>query len=277
MQLAFHGATTINATLEADIRNSQEAGYSALEIWTDKLDVYLEKHSVNDLKTLFLDHSIAPKTLNSIEAIAFRGAEFSKLLERCEDLSQIAKIIGSPAIAVIPSFKPELQTSWATIVTEHVKVLRELASVAKPHGIQLAFEFIGSSWYSVRTPRGAQEIIERAACDNIGMVFDIAHFVIGGGRLEEIDTLEPSLIYGFHLDDVEDTAREAYVDSMRVLPGHGIAPVQEICSRLQKIGYNTNCAIELFRPDYWQQDPLSVAKKAREAALEVLKPYFEVF
>jgi 2-keto-myo-inositol isomerase len=276
MQLAFHGATTIKASLEVDISNSQEAGYSALEIWTDKLDVYLQNQSVAELKALFEKHNIAPKTLNSIESIAFRGAEFSTLLERCEELCQIAKVIGSPAIAVIPSFKPELQTSWAAIVAEHVKVLRELSSVAQPHGIQLAFEFIGSSWYSVRTPRGAQEIIERAACDNIGMVFDIAHFAIGGGRLEEIDALEPSMIYGFHVDDVEDTAREAYVDSMRMLPGHGIAPVQEICSRLHKIGYNGNCAIELFRPDYWEQDPLIVAKKAREAALEALTPYFEV-
>ncbi len=276
MQLAFHGATTINASLEADISNSREAGYSALEIWTEKLDVYLERYTVNDLKTLLERHSIAPKTLNSIESIAFRGAEFSSLLERCEALCQIAKVIGSPAIAVIPSFKPELQTSWKSIVDEHVKVLRELSSVAKPHGIKLAFEFIGSAWYSVRTPRGAMEIIERAACDNVGLVFDIAHFAIGGGRLEEIDTLEPNLIYGFHLDDVEDTAREAYLDSMRCLPGHGIAPVQDICARLKNIGYDGGCAIELFRPDYWQQDPLSVAKKARAAALEVLTPFFNV-
>jgi hypothetical protein len=132
MQLAFHGATTIKANLETDILNSQLAGYSALEIWTEKLNVYLEQHSVADLKTLFEQHKIAPKTLNSIEAIAFRGAEFSSLLERCEELCQIATTIGSPAIAVIPSAKPELQTSWQAIVTEHVKVLRELSSVAKP-------------------------------------------------------------------------------------------------------------------------------------------------
>ena len=276
MQLAFHGACTIKAKLETDIRNAQKAGYSALEIWTEKLDVYLEQHTVEDLKALFLQHKIEPKTLNSIEAIAFRGAEFSQLVKRCEELCQIATILGSPAIAVIPSAKPELQTSWKDIVNEHVKVLRELSSVAKPHGIKLAFEFLGSPWYSVRTPRGTQEIIERAACDNVGMVFDIAHFAIGGGRLEEIDALDPSMIYGFHVDDVEDTAREAYLDSMRVLPGQGIAPVQEICARLKKIGYDGACAIELFRPDYWERDPLEVAKMARVAALQALEPYFDV-
>jgi 2-keto-myo-inositol isomerase len=276
MQLAFHGATTIKADLEADVRNAAQAGYSALEIWTEKLDVYLETHSPADLKALLAAYQIKPMTLNSIEAIGFRGAEFPSLLERCEALCQIASVIGSPAIAVIPSSKPELQTPWKTIVDEHVRVLRELSSVAKPHGIKLAFEFLGSSWYSVRTPRGAQEIIARAGCDNVGMVFDIAHFAIGGGRLEEIDALDPAMIYGFHVDDVEDTAREAYVDSMRVLPGHGIAPIREICERLKAIGYDGPSAIELFRPDLWELDPLEVAKAARVAALAVLTPYFEI-
>ena len=276
MQLAFHGATTITASLEADIRNSQQAGYTALEIWTEKLDAFLEHRSVEDLKALLLEHGIAPMTLNSIESIAFRGAAFSQLLERCEVLCRIATAIGSPAIAVIPSAKPELRTPWKAIVEEHVKVLRELSAVAKPHGVKLAFEFLGGAWCSVRTPRGAQEIIERAACDNVGMVFDIAHFAIGGGRLEEIAALDPKGIYGFHVDDVEDTCREAYEDSMRALPGHGIAPTSEICSRLRAIGYDGPCAVELFRPDLWARDPLEVARLARAAALEVLSPHFDV-
>ncbi len=276
MQLAFHGATTIRANLEADIRNAGDAGYSALEIWTEKMDVYLETHSVQELKELFAQHQVAPKTLNSIEAIAFRGQEFENVLARCEELCRIAVALGSPAIAVIPSMKPALQTPWKEIVQEHVQVLRELSTVAKPHGIKLAFEFLGSSWYSVRTPRGAQEIIEKTACENVGMVFDIAHFAIGGGRLQEIDALDPSSIFGFHVDDVENTAREAYVDSMRVLPGHGIAPIAEICARLKKIGYDGEAAIELFRPEYWEWEPLHLAKTARAAALKVLEPYFRV-
>jgi 2-keto-myo-inositol isomerase len=63
---------------------------------------------------------------------------------------------------------------------------------------------------------------------------------------------------------------------MRLLPGRGIAPTREICSRLKGIGYDGPCAVELFRPEYWAWDPLDLAKAARAAAFDVLNPYFEV-
>jgi 2-keto-myo-inositol isomerase len=276
MQLAFHGATSMKADLETDIRVSSEAGYVALELWAGKIDTFLKDHTTADLKALLEQHKVAPMTLNSIEFIAFRGDEFDQILERCAQLCGVAVDIGCPSVAVIPSPKPTWDTPWETVVEEHVRALRALSDVAAPHGIKLAFEFIGYGGFSVRTPRGAREIIEAVGRDNIGMVFDIAHFTIGGGRLEEIDALDPNMISGFHLDDVEDTAREAYTDSLRLLPGYGIAPTQEILSRLKAIGFDGACSIELFRPEYWEWNPLELAKKARQVALEVLTPYFEV-
>ncbi len=53
-------------------------------------------------------------------------------------------------------------------------------------------------------------------------------------------------------------------------------PLAEICQRLQGIGYDGPCSIELFRPEYWGWDPLEVAVKSRKAALQVLSPYFQV-
>jgi 2-keto-myo-inositol isomerase len=276
MQLAFHGATTMKADLETDIAVSAQAGYVALELWAGKVDTFLERHTTADLKAMLEQHRIAPMTLNSIEFIAFRGADFTRIKERCEALCRVAVAIGCPSIAVIPSPKPAWDTPWDTVVHEHVRALQALSEIAAPHGIKLAFEFIGYGGFSVRTPRGAKEVIERAGRDNIGMVFDIAHFAIGGGRLEEINALDPQMIYGVHLDDIEDTAREAYTDSLRLLPGHGIAPTHEILQRLKSIGFDGACSIELFRPEYWAMNPLEIVKKAHQAAIEVLQPYFAV-
>jgi 2-keto-myo-inositol isomerase len=127
----------------------------------------------------------------------------------------------------------------------------------------------------VRTPRGAREIIEKAGRDNVGMVVDIAHFYIGGGLISEIEALDPKMIFAFHLDDVEDVSKEGYTDASRVIPGRGVAPVQEVCAALKKIGYDGPCSIELFRPEYWAWDPQELALQVRAASEKVLRPYFD--
>jgi 2-keto-myo-inositol isomerase len=55
-----------------------------------------------------------------------------------------------------------------------------------------------------------------------------------------------------------------------------VVPLDEICAQLQRIGYDGSCAIELFRPEYWTWDPRELAAQARQAALRVLSPYFEI-
>ena len=276
MQLAFHGATSMKSELQTDVAVSAASGYAGLEIWTNKLEPYLQTHSLSDLKVLFQAHKLKPLTLNSLESVGFRGAGFASVKAHCVQLCQVAQAIGSPAIAVIPGPKPTWDTPWEAVVDEHVRALRSLADIAESYGVQLAFEFIGYSGYSVRTPRGAWEIIQAAGRDNIGLVFDIAHFTIGGADLGEIDLLGPDRILGFHLDDVENITREAYTEANRVLPGLGIAKTQEICSSLATIGYDGFCTVELFRPEYWEWEPLGLARKAHHAALEVLRPHFQV-
>lgn len=276
MKLGFHGATTMHADLQTDVAATAQAGFQTLELWVAKVDRFLADHTMAELQALLQDHAVAPMTFNSIEFIAFRGAEFASIKERCRQLCELARAIGCPSVAVIPSPTPTWETTWGTIVAEHVAALQALSDIAAPYGIKLAFEFLGFGWCSVRTPRGAQEIIQKTGRDNVGMVVDAAHFYIGGGLLSEIDALDPRSIYAFHLDDVEDTSKEGYTDALRLLPGSGVIPLADLCTHLKGIGYDGPCSIELFRPEYWQWNPMQLAVKAREAALKVLSPYFSI-
>jgi 2-keto-myo-inositol isomerase len=276
IKLGFHGATSMHADLQTDVAAAAHAGFKMLELWAAKVDRFLADHSLEELKELFQKHNVAPMTFNSIEFIAFRGDEFATIKERCRYLCEVAQTIGCPSVAVIPSPTPGWETTWQTIVDEHVAALRELSDIASIYGIKLAFEFLGFGWCSVRTPRGAQEIIQKTGRDNVGMVVDAAHFYIGSGLLSEIEQLDPRSIYAFHLDDIEDTSKEAYTDAARLLPGLGVVPLNDICVRLKGIGYNGPCSIELFRPEYWDWDPMQLAVKTKEAAINVLSPYFEI-
>jgi 2-keto-myo-inositol isomerase len=276
MKLAFHSATTMASDLETDIAITAHAGFKALEVWAAKMDRYLSVHSLADLNALFVSHSVKPLALNSIEFIAFRGSEYAQIQARLHELGKIAQAIGCPTVVVVPSPTPDRNIPWADVVAEYVKVLRDLSNIAHLYSIKLSFEFLGFGWCSVRTPRAAFEIIQKVERDNIGLTIDAAHFYGGGGLMNELDQLDPRRIFAFHLDDLEDTPKEAISDRTRLLPGLGVVPLDDICARLEHIGYDGSCAVELFRPEYWNWDPQKVAIQAREAALKVLSPHFQI-
>jgi len=276
MLLGFHGATTMTSDLETDVAVSAYAGFRALEVWAAKVDRYLTNHSLADLKALFQDNGIAPLAINSIEFIAFRGAEYAGIQARCHELGRVAAAIGCPTVVVVPSPTPNREMPWGQIVDEYVRVLRDLSDIARGYSVKLAFEFLGFGWCSVRTPRAAFEIVQKTDRDNIGMTLDAAHFYAGGGLMAELSQLDPRRIFAFHLDDLEDTPKEAITDATRVLPGLGVVPLDLICARLKGIGYDGLCSIELFRPEYWALPPQEIASKARKAGLKVLTSHFTV-
>ena len=276
MKLGFHGATTMTSSLETDVEISAAAGFKGLEIWASKMDTYLATHSVEELRDLFVDYAVLPLAINSIEFIGFRGDEYPWIQKRCAELSQLAQSIGCPTIAVVPSPTPDRTILWSQVVDEYVAVLRDLGAIAAEYNIRLAFEFLGFGWCSVRTPRGAWEIVQKTDRENVGMIIDAAHFYAGGARLIELEYLDGKCIFAFHIDDLEDTPREAISDATRLFPGYGIVPLEKICTILRAIGYDGHCSVELFRPEYWQRDPLAVAREAKASALKVLSHYFTI-
>jgi 2-keto-myo-inositol isomerase len=218
----------------------------------------------------------------SIEFITFRGAGYGQIKARCRQLCEIAEELECPSIVVVPSPTPrdesgeQVVISWDEIVDESVKVLRDLATIAGPHGVSLAFEFLGFGWCSVRTLAGCWEIVRQVDHPNVGLVLDGCHFYAGGSELAEIGLLDPQKLFIFHLDDCEALPKEALTDAQRLFPGQGVLPLDKICAQLANIGYDGLCSVELFRPEYWDWEPARVARQARQAALKVLEPYFMI-
>jgi len=277
MRLGFHGATTMYADLETDIKATQHGGFRYLEVWASKMDTYLKSHSVDELAAMFKTYNVTPTAINSIEFIAFRSPqEYAEIRDRCRALSRIAKAIGCASVVVVPSPLPDRSMSWSSIVDEYVRVLRDLSAVAAEHDVKLCFEFLGFGWCTVRTPRACWEIVKKTDRPNVGMTIDAAHFYGGGGLLDELDAIDPARIYTFHLDDLEDTPKEAITDATRLIPGTGVIPLADLCQRLKKIGFNGQCSVELFRPEYWEWDPMKLATTIHDAALKVLTPHFSV-
>jgi len=175
----------------------------------------------------------------------------------------------------VPSPTPDEGAAWDRIRDESVRVLRELSDVAAPHGVQLAFEFLGFSWCSVRTLAQCWEIVDETQRENVGLVIDTCHFYAGGSTLDSIDRVPPEKILIFHVNDVEDRPLDTIEDAHRLLPGQGVIPLDDILGHLKQTGFDGLCSVELFRPEYWERDPAELAAAARAATLPVVEEYFE--
>lgn len=270
MRLAINGATTMKADLKTDIEAASQAGFEFIEIWAQKLRKFLVEHSTADLLELLTKNNLKPYSINSIEHITFRTQEdYEKIKAETHELSEIAKKINCPYIVVVPGKKPEGVT-LAEIVEESAKVLNELADIAESHGVSLAFEFLGQADCSVQTLSLCNKIIERVGRKSVGNVLDTFHFYAGDSKFEDIDSLSADKLFIFHINDAEDLPKDELTDAHRLYPGQGILPIKEIKTRLDKIGYDKVASIEIFRPEYWEQDPFEVAKIAKLSAQKAL-------
>ena len=271
MKLALNGATTMRADLETDIRAAQAAGFDYVEIWSAKLRRFLNERSTNDLQSVFKECSLTPLSINSIEHITFRNPlDYEKIRAECQELSEIASAIDCPYIVVVPGRLPAAGATRNQIIAESVNVLTELCDIAGPHGVKLAFEFLGQPDCSVQTLGLANDVIRQVERDNIGLILDSFHYYAGNSTSDMIRATDPRSLFVFHINDAEDLPREDLNDSHRLLPGLGILPLQEIVTSLRAIGYDGVASVEIFRPAYWEMDPFELAREAHTATEALL-------
>jgi 2-keto-myo-inositol isomerase len=270
MKIALNGATTMHADLTTDVKAASAAGFELIEIWAAKMRAFLKTNTIADLKTLLDENNLQPYSINSIEHITFRTAEdYQKIKAECEEFCRIADEINCPYVVVVPGKLPA-NANKEMIMKESVKVLNELADIAEKYNVGLAFEFLGQTDCSVQTLDFCKEIVEKINRQNVGLVIDTFHFYAGNSTFESIETLDPEKLFVFHINDAENLPKETLTDAHRLYPGEGILPIKEIKERFDRIGYDRMVSIEIFRPEYWNENPFDVAKRAKAATEKVL-------
>ncbi len=258
------------ADLSTDILAASAAGFDLIEIWAAKLYKYLETKTLDDLIKELDESGIKPYSINSIEHVTFRDQkDYEGIKNECKTLCRIAHSIGCPYIVVVPGKLPS-DSTHQIIVDESVRVLRELSNIAAEHSVSLAFEFLGQSDCSVQTLDLCNEIVTQVDRENIGTVIDSFHFYAGGSTFDAIDAMDPAKLFIFHINDAEDLPLAELTDAQRLYPGRGILPLKKMKEHFDKIGYSRMVSIEIFRPEYWNQDPFAVAQIAKSATEEVL-------
>lgn len=268
MKLALNGATIMRSPLNEDAEIAAESGYSALEIWAGKLDAYTRERSLDELRSKLRSLGVQPWCINSIEDITFRDdAGRKELLAQVERLAAVARAIGAPSIVVVPGRRTD-GFNRAESISDAVDALRAMSDAAGQ--ISLAFEFLGKPGCSVATLDMAIDIISEVDRANVGMVIDLFHFYAGGSRLEDLARVPVEKLLVLHLNGCEDRPKPELTDAHRLYPGEGVIPIDAILSSLRARGFDGMASVEIFRPEYWEQDPKLVARTARAKAADVL-------
>lgn len=264
---AFNGATTIKASLAEDIVCARLAGFQAIEIWKTKLLSALETGGIEVVKELLKQNELKAVTINSIEQATFSDSTEEKLQE-CEQLCGLARELNVEAIVVVPGFLKE-KLEEELVVEESVKVLKEMANIAKHFGVKLGFEFLGFPNCSVNKLSLAWRIVECVEEENLGLIVDTCHFFAGGSSLKELEEIDARKIIVVHVNDLPKL--ENVKDSDRLMPGDGILPLEDFFTTLRKIGYSGTFSVELFNEYYWNMSACRTAK----IAYQKLKTFFD--
>lgn len=258
-QYSLNSSTIKTTPLLQKISVASKAGYAGLEIWHDDVDEFVQSGgTVNDVRKCLDDHSIvAPGTIHLKDWFQPTGEIHATALDEARRKLEQAAILGASYVVA----GPPRDTADRELGKRHY---HELLEIGTQFGIRPAFEYLGFV-QDLKTIDDALEIATGAAHPGAWIVLDPFHSHVGEGGFESIAKLNADQIAVSHFNDAP-AQPEASVqrDPDRVMPGDGVIDLAGYCRRLREVEFNGFLSLELFRPDLWAQDPLSVAQLGLE-------------
>jgi len=255
--LALNTSTIRPASLEEKLRVAAEAGYDAVELWINELENYAKSgKELSDLRKRIADLGLfVPNIIGLWNCMPAADEQRPAALETARQRLDIAAQVGARCIAAIPTpDRPGMDLLWAA------QRYRELLALGREFGVRVAIEFVGFFKGISRLGQAVAigiETNERDAC----MVADTFHLFRGGSGFNGIRHLNGDFTAVFHWNDAPAAPpRDQQRDADRVYPGDGVLPLAQLLRDLKAIGYRGPLSLELFNRDYWQQEPLAVAR-----------------
>jgi 2-keto-myo-inositol isomerase len=245
--------------LDKEIEIASKAGYSAIEPWVHKIHEYAGAGGdLRDLKKRIADLGLTVESaISFFQWIVDDNSRRAKGFEQAKLDMDILAQIGGKRIAAPPAGatrEPGLDLIKAA------ERYRELLEIGDKIGVVPQIELWGPSKNLHRLGQCMFVVIESGhpkAC----FMPDVYHIYKGGSAFTGLKQLSAHAVQVFHMNDYPaDPPRDRISDRDRVMPGDGIAPLTQILRDLCAAGNRAVLSLELFNPDYWKQDSLTVAK-----------------
>jgi len=246
-------------SLDKEIETAARAGYDAIEPWVDNINNYTRGGgNLKDLRKRIADLGLTVESaISFFNWIVDDDSQRARGLEQAKRDMDILAQIGGKRIAAPPAGATRRAGLDLLKAAERYRVLLELG---EQFGVVPQVEIWGSSKNLHRLGQSMFVVLE-SGHPNACLLPDVYHIYKGGSDFTGLKLLSAQAIHVFHLNDYPaDPPRDRIGDRDRVMPGDGIAPLTKIIRDLHANGSRAVLSLELFNPNYWKQDPLTVAK-----------------
>ncbi len=256
-------------SLVEEIEIAAQAGYQAIEPWINEIERYVEGGgSLPELKRRLDDHGLSVEgAIGFAEWIVDDDSRRAKGFETARRDMDLVAQIGGKRMAAPAMGATEIAGFDLFRIAERYRALLELGDQT---GVAPILEVWGFSKTLTRLSEATFVAQETGRADAT-ILADVYHLYKGGSPVEGLALLHPSVLPVLHMNDYPNLPQESIGDADRVYPGDGIAPMQQIFSLLNKIGFHGVLSVELFNRDYWKEDALVVAKTALQKTRAVVE------
>jgi 4-hydroxyphenylpyruvate dioxygenase len=267
MQPCLAQVCTLNAPFENDIADYAAGRCRAVELWFGKLETYLEKHSVGDVRRLLEEHEVAAPVASFQGGLLDTQGEkrreswdhFQRRLTLCQSIGVKTVIVAADL------YQPLSQQDF-----ERVKVsLKQAAGAAAAVSVRIALEFQATARFCNNLQTAAW-LVSEISHANLGLCLDVFHYYAGPSKPEDLGCLTADNLFHVQLCDLAGMTRELATDGDRVLPGDGDIQLGAIVERLRAMNYAGSVSVELMNPQIWAIPPRSFGEVAMTALRKVL-------
>jgi len=284
MKIAMHEITSNNASFEEDLKAYRKVGWTAFEMSLGKAQQYINQHGMDGFVKFVKESGMKPVACTGHVVIAFstpenitaNEAQFRQTLDVMEAVGCPVIVFGGDSPASIPGAPNMTEAGLTERDNNYRKELKrfadqvaKLADIAKPKGITMALEM---NWCGmIRSVSTAAEAINMVDRDNVGLIFDTAHFACTPSRLSDLDRVKGKIAAG-HLNDMRNCPPEIRnVNNDRVIPGDGVLPLVEWLDKVEQCGFTGWHCVEIFYGDLWKEDAETIAKKVMDGCKKLWK------
>jgi sugar phosphate isomerase/epimerase len=230
-----------------------------VELWiTDVNDHVKAGGTIEDVKTALLDSGLERPSMIALWGYCEPDAgKYAAALAEMKKTLAVASDLGVQRIVVSPP-REEVDLKFAGARYQEVLDLSARFDVGP------SVEFLGFV-AGINTVTKAWSIAASTADPRASITPDTFHIHRGGGKLEELETVDIDHVSIFHWNDVPaGSVREKLTDGDRILPGDGSLDLKGTAAYLKKREYKGFLSLELFNKDLWAKDPKEVAKLGLE-------------